>query len=159
LATKLSQSFTLDEFVFSQTAARLGIDNRPTSEHVEAMRALCIEVLQPLRDSLQGPLVISSGFRSPRLNKSVGGAASSQHMKGEAADIVAPSIPVRRLFKRMLELDLPFDQLIHEGSKQSAWVHVSFNPARLRKEIFSATFSAEGVVTYTKLSRTAALAL
>ena len=87
--TPLTKSFTLEELVFSQTAAREGIDNTPAAAHVRAMRALCTNVLQPLRDAVGAPLVVSSGYRSPRLNKFVGGSARSQHMEGKAADVKA----------------------------------------------------------------------
>jgi len=157
--TPLTKSFTLEELVFSQTAAREGIDNTPAAAHVRAMRALCTNVLQPLRDAVGAPLVVSSGYRSSRLNRFVGGSVRSQHMEGKAADVVCFSMDTKKLFKRVLELKLPFDQLIYEGGRESVWVHVSFDPQRDRRSIMTATFPAAGGVLYTKISRRAALKL
>jgi zinc D-Ala-D-Ala carboxypeptidase len=155
--TQLSQSFTLQELVFSQTAARDGIDNTPSVAQVRALRGLCANILQPLRDSVGKPLVVSSGYRCPRLNRAIGGSATSQHMEGRAADIVCFSLDTKKLFKRVLELKLPFDQLIYEGGRQSIWVHVSFDPDRDRRAIMTATFPEAGGVVYEKMSRRAAL--
>ena len=155
--TQLSQSFTLQELVFSQTAARDGIDNTPSAAQVRALRGLCANILQPLRDSVGKPLVVSSGYRCPRLNRAIGGSATSQHMEGRAADIVCFSLDTKKLFKRVLELKLPFDQLIYEGGRQSIWVHVSFDPDRDRRTIMTATFPEAGGVVYEKMSRRAAL--
>ncbi len=157
--TNLSQSFTLQELVFSQTAARDGIDNTPSPAHVRAMRDLCTKILQPLRDSVGMPLVVSSGYRCPRLNRAIGGSVTSQHMEGRAADVVCFGIDTKQLFKRVLELKLPFDQLIYEGGRQSIWVHVSFDPKRHRRTIMTATFPEAGGVVYKKITRRAALKL
>jgi zinc D-Ala-D-Ala carboxypeptidase len=157
--TKLSKSFTLQELIFSQTAAREGIDNTPAPAQVRAMRELCGNVLQPLRDSIGMPLVVSSGYRCARLNKYVGGSVRSQHMEGRAADVVCFGMDTKKLFKHVLELKLPFDQLIYEGGRQSIWVHVSFDPERDRRIIMTATFPDAGGVLYQKMSRTAALKL
>jgi zinc D-Ala-D-Ala carboxypeptidase len=157
--TQLSQSFTLQELVFSQTAARDAIDNTPSAAQVRALRDLCANILQPLRDSVGKPLVVSSGYRCPRLNRAIGGSATSQHMEGRAADIVCFSLDTKKLFKRVLELKLPFDQLIYEGGRESVWVHVSFDPQRDRRSIMTATFPEAGGVLYTKISRRAALKL
>ena len=155
--TQLSQSFTLQELVFSQTAARDGIDNTASAAQVRALRGLCANILQPLRDSVGKPLVVSSGYRCPRLNRAIGGSATSQHMEGRAADIVCFSLDTKKLFKRVLELKLPFDQLIYEGGRQSIWVHVSFDPDRDRRTIMTATFPEAGGVVYQRMSRRAAL--
>lgn len=160
MPTQLSKSFTVEELTFSQTAAREGIDNTPTPEHIRAMRELCSKILQPLRDAIGMPLVISSGYRSPRLNRAVGGSLTSQHMEGKAADVVCFGMETKQLFKRVLELKLPFDQLIYEGGRKSIWVHVSFDPKRKRRRtIMTATFPEAGGVVYQKITRRAALKL
>jgi zinc D-Ala-D-Ala carboxypeptidase len=88
----LSKNFTLTEFTKSQTALRLGIDNTPSEEHLAAAKLLFENVVQPVRDHF-GPTVINSGYRGPALNEAIGGAATSQHCRGEAVDIECPGIP------------------------------------------------------------------
>ena len=150
--TQLSKSFTLQELVFSQTAAREGIDNTPSPAQIRAMRELCTKILQPLRDAVGMPIVVSSGYRSPRLNKFVGGSLRRQHMEGRAADVVCFSLDTKQLFKRVLELKLPFDQLIYEGGRESVWVHVSFDAKRARREIMTAAPSPTPAASCTKRS-------
>ena len=85
---KLSENFTLEELIHSNTAERMGIDNVPKDEKVvENLRSLCLEVLQPLRDYVGAPVHINSGYRCPELNMAVDGVKNSQHCRGEAADI------------------------------------------------------------------------
>lgn len=158
MPTKISEHFTLEEMTFSQTAARDGIDNRPGEREIAALQELCSHILQPLRSALEQPLTVTSGYRSPRLNRAIGGAGTSQHMEGRAADLVCFNMSAKRLFKSVLELKLPFDQLIYEGGKQSIWVHVSFDPSKDRRAILVATFPESGGVNYRKISRKEALA-
>jgi len=76
---KLSTNFTLEELTISQTALRNGIDNTPNKEEIENLKRLCINILQPLRDDFELPLVVSSGFRSKELSSLVGSKITSQH--------------------------------------------------------------------------------
>lgn len=136
---KLSANFTLEEMLESQTARRKGINEQftPPEVVVANLRALCKNILQPLAEAVGKPIKISSGYRCQRLNKSVGGSTTSQHMIGEAADIQAISgMTNKQLFDKIKQLNLPFDQLIWEfgNDKNPAWVHVSFGP-RNRKQI------------------------
>lgn len=122
--------FSVAEFVRSDTADKKGIDNRLPKELLPNIQALVDNVLDPLRESYRKPINVTSGFRCHALNKAVKGSATSDHMKGCAADIVGtPNTPEenRKLFNLIQELGLPFDQLIDE--KNFKWVHVS-----LRKE-------------------------
>lgn len=89
---KLTAHFQLEEFTRSATAIRCGIDNTPNEEQIANLKALCEEVLEPLRQHIGKPVVISSGYRCPKLNAAVGGVSNSQHMKGEAADLRIPSL-------------------------------------------------------------------
>lgn len=115
---KITKNFTLEEMTHSDTALRLRIDNQPDEEAQYALLALCENVLQPLRDRLGKPITINSGYRSIELNKSVGGSGTSQHCKGEAADL---SGDIKGIFTTLIDSSLPFDQLIWENT----WVHIS----------------------------------
>ncbi len=96
---QLSKNFWLAEFTQSQVATRLGISNNPNPHEIAALRQLAENVLQPIRDHFGKPVVINSGFRSPRVNHQIGGAASSQHTRGEAADIEIPGVSNLELAK------------------------------------------------------------
>ena len=137
---QLTENFTLSEFLISQTASRLGIDNTPTQQVVDNLRLLCENILQPLRLAL-GPVVVSSGYRSPLLNKAIGGAANSQHMLGQAADIQIPGIGNDEL-ARFIASQFQFDQVILEfytlGEPDSGWVHVSYNLEGNRRQELTA---------------------
>ena len=123
---KLTKNFSLEEMYRSDTAQRCGIDNKPqTEEVVENLRALCLEVLQPLRDHLGTPVVVSSGYRCKDLNKKVGGVENSQHLKGEAADIKVRDREELIDVMRYIMDETDFDQLIREKSGSTEWVHVS----------------------------------
>ena len=123
---KLTKNFSLEEMYRSETARRCGIDNKPqTEEVVENLKALCLEVLQPLRDHLGKPVVVSSGYRCKDLNKKVGGVENSQHLKGEAADIKVSGKEELIDVMRYIMDQTDFDQLIREKSGTTEWVHVS----------------------------------
>ena len=124
---KLSKNFSLEEMLSSDTARRCGIDNKPQSEEVvENLRALCLEVLQPLRDHLGRPVTITSGYRCKELNKRVGGVRNSQHLKGEAADIRVKNREELIEMMKFLMDETQFDQLIWEKAGATEWVHVSY---------------------------------
>jgi zinc D-Ala-D-Ala carboxypeptidase len=158
MPTLLSPNFTLEELTFSQTAARQGIINTPDAQQIEALRELCTKVLQPLRDALGLPITVSSGFRCPELNRAVQGAADSQHLLGQAADLQCFSLAPAEFFRRAVAMSLPFDQLIYEGSPHTVWVHISYSPAA-RGEILRATFPPAGGVAYNGLTRDQAATL
>ena len=116
--------FTLDELAHSNVARTKRIDNTPNEQQKKALVALVDNVLDPLRDLFGKPVLVSSGFRSNDLNRAVGGAATSQHMKGEAADIYTGTKEGNKKLFELIRDNLPFDQLIDE--KDFSWVHVSF---------------------------------
>ena len=122
----LSKSFTLEEFTKSPTALRMGIVNLPTEKHIENMKTLCKLVLQPLRDYYGKPIYINSGYRNEVLNIRIGGSKTSQHCKGEAADLDVGE-DNSKLFYYIKE-HLEFDQLIWEYGNElnPDWVHVSY---------------------------------
>lgn len=142
----------MDEFTVSQTAARRGIPNTPGQLEELAIRALCKEILDPLEDELQTKLgksiVINSGYRSPKVNRAVGGAKNSQHTKGEAVDLIVPGCSVELVVALIQQLNLPFDQLINEFG---SWVHVSFKLSGSRREVLKARKSGRKVI-YTKVA-------
>lgn len=146
----ITRNFTLEELLRSATASRLGIENTPSVSVLSNLTQLCKRILQPLRDAYGKPIIVTSGYRSPELNKAIGGAKNSQHMRGQAADIKG-STPLllpnngegkptsgsicqenRRLFDLIRQLNLPFDQLIDE--KNYSWIHVSFSD-KPRKQV------------------------
>jgi len=140
---QLSQNFTLAEFVRSETADRFRLDNTQViTEHLDNLKALCTQVLQPLRDAIGSPLRINSGFRSAEVNDRLGGARGSQHLYGEAADIECLAVDNLQLAHRIVELGLPFDQLILEFYKhpdpRSGWVHVSHSRKINRGQVLTA---------------------
>lgn len=126
--------FTIAELCRSNTADRLGVNNRCKQEHVTALIALVDNVLDPLREWYGKPLVVSSGYRCPELNKAVKGSATSQHMTGEAVDIDTGDRQQNKLLFEYIKKNLPFDQLIDESN--FAWVHVSFRAdGKNRKQV------------------------
>lgn len=122
----LSEHFTLEELTASQEAARSALRNEPNDVQVEALRALCERVLEPLRARVKRPIVVSSGYRSKSLNTRIGGSPGSQHCKGEAADIIVPGMEVADVVGLIRAMRLPFDQVIDEFA---SWVHVSHSVA------------------------------
>lgn len=148
---KLSPHFTLEEMIKSQAGDRAGIDNMPPPACREALRALCVNVLEPIRERF-GPVVVTSGYRGPELNRMVGSSSSSQHLKGEAADIEVPGMSNGDL-ARWIEKHLEYDQLILEcyklGVPSSGWVHVSYKDhTPNRKQELTATV-VNGKMAYT----------
>lgn len=129
---KLTKNFTLEELVFSITANNHGINNTPSAEARACLKRLAVEILQPIRDAWGKPIVISSGYRCPKLNAIVGGVKNSQHILGQAADIKASNPgengKLHALIKRMVKNgQIKVGQLIWEyGNKTNPkWVHVS----------------------------------
>ncbi len=158
---QLSKFFTLAELTHSDTATRHGIANLPDEPALQHLKTLCALVLDPLREAVQSSVKVSSGYRGPALNARIGGAKKSQHMEGKAADIQSSRVSVLDLFKTVVRLKLPFDQVIFEAkNRNTKWVHVSHDPARARGEILVAQFSADGrSVRYRSISAREALDL
>lgn len=128
--------FTIAELCKSDTADRAGISNKCTKEHVVNLTALVNNVLDPLREAYGKPIVVNSGYRCEALNKKVGGAKTSDHVRGMAADITGGNPKEnKRLFYLIQELRLPFTQLIDE--KGFAWVHVSYDANNLKRQILA----------------------
>jgi hypothetical protein len=144
---QITKNFRMSEFLFSSTAVRLGIDNTPSASVVATLTNVLIPGMQMVRDLLDQPVRITSGYRSPALNTAVRGSRNSDHMSGHACDFISPMFGTPRAVTRHLlgyMAEVKFDQLIWEG----AWVHISFGPRR-RNEVLTAHFRPDGV-TYTQ---------
>ena len=145
---RLSKNFALSEMVKSATAERLNVDNSPSDIHLVNLTHLVIHILQPVRDEF-GVITINSGYRSPSLNAKVGGAKTSQHCNGQAADFESFSTPNPDLAKWIAN-NLEFDQLIlefYDGiNPNSGWVHCSYNLMGNRKKILTALKTGGKVV-------------
>jgi hypothetical protein len=120
--TQLSDHFSLEELTFSEAALRKGINNMPSVDAQMSLSRLCMLALEPARDILKVPLHINSGYRSPKINKLIGGAKNSSHMIGLAADIVPIGIPLHNAFDALRTNLKGWDQLIIECG---TWIHVS----------------------------------
>lgn len=129
--------FTIKELTKSSTAEAKGIDNTPTPEVERNLTALVDNILDGVREIYGKPITVNSGYRCPELNKAVGGSATSDHVKGFAADITCSNKKENAILFDIIKNTFIFDQLIWEkGNDQYPdWVHVSFNPNRQRKQI------------------------
>ena len=135
----LSKNFTLQEFTKSVSAIRNDIDNSPNAEHIRNIQLLVKYVLQPLREGLNKPIRITSGYRSESLNKLIKGSKKSQHCKGQAADLqfkVDGVMDNKAIWDKVIELGLPFDQMINEFNY--SWIHISYNHEYNRKSLLEA---------------------
>lgn len=137
MTVQLSPNFTLAELTVTNT----GLDNQPSwQEHntiVNRLQQLAVRVLQKVRDRF-GPTKVNSAFRNEQVNKKVGGVPSSQHRKGEAADIEVPGVDNLEVARWMAH-NLTFDQLILEDyvGGNSGWIHVSYRAGKNRKQVFT----------------------
>ena len=135
---RLSPHFRLEEMMRSQTATRMGISNMPSDNEVDNLKALCRNVLEPVRTRYRVAFSPSSGYRSPALNAAIGGSSRSQHCKGEAADFEIPHVSNWQV-ARWIENNLLFDQLILEHyvdtDPNSGWIHVSYSRGANRMEV------------------------
>ena len=126
--------FSFQEMERSDTAVRYAIDNTIPESLKNNVAGLVDNVLDPLREAWGRPLAVSSGYRCPALNKAVGGSATSHHLRGMAADITTGNnADNRRLFQLIINLKLPFTQLIDE--RDFSWVHVSYDPANVKRQV------------------------
>ena len=150
MAKYLSKNFTLEEFIASNTAKRNGIDNgaHVTPQIEKSLANLAINALQPVRDKLGFAMTITSGFRCAKLNALVGGSKTSQHPKGEAADIQCFTNgkfdlkKTRAVFAALSETDV--DQLLYErDSRGSIWVHVSYVSTKKNRHMIRDNYFAK----------------
>ena len=146
MGQRLTANFTLAEL----TKTRFDLDNTPSPHVVQNLQLLAEKVLQPLRDAV-GPVNVTSGYRSKLVNQAVNGARNSDHLYGYAADLQSPDGNHRKLYD-WLKSNAMFTQLIYEfgNDTQPQWVHVSYNPKDLKREILRARNVGKRV-TYSRL--------
>ena len=147
---RLSKNLTLREAIKSNTATRLGIDNTPEEWEIHNLRAVAENVFQPVRDHFGVPIAVSSGYRSKKLNRAIGGSKYSQHVIGEALDLDADvygKVTNAEIFN-YIKNNLEWDQMIWEfgDDEEPNWVHVSYKESgRNRKQIKRAYRDEKGV--------------
>lgn len=138
---KLSENFSLAELTKSETAIRKGIDNTADEIIIGHLQALVDNVLQPVRDKF-GSVKVTSGYRSPLLNSSIGGSKVSQHCYGFAADFEVTGMDNKELAIWIRD-NLKFTQLIlefyTEGDPNSGWVHCAYDAKDLKQQVLTAT--------------------
>ncbi|MBK6963271.1 MAG: peptidase M15A [Bacteroidales bacterium] len=147
---QFTKNFSLYELLLTSNRKFDEEQYNPPQAIIESLRALSVNILQPLRDALGSPVNLNSGYRCPSLNTAIKGSKNSQHMTGQAADIVDHNHGNEFLFKKIKELNLPFDQLINEFDYR--WVHVSYDPSRNRRQILKAVKDAAGKTIYLPFS-------
>lgn len=146
----LSAHVTIEEFERSDAAIRHGISNKMTEFDIERAKELCENVFEPIRAHVGKPIKINSGFRSPAVNKRIGGAKNSQHVLGEAIDL---DLKDRVLFEWILD-NIEFDQLIYEGGNDTKadWFHISYRKGRNRRQALRMVKKG-GITSYIPYSR------
>ena len=122
---KLTEHFDYEELISSDTAKLGGIYNVPDDRQAACLALLSVEVLEPARQAYGKPIRVTSGYRSERLNKAVGGKPNSQHLRGQAADLQADNL--ERLYD-IIQAQGNYDQLLLESNGKIKWIHVSYNP-------------------------------
>lgn len=138
---KLTENFSLAEMTKSETALRKGLDNTPGEQEIANLKLLAEKVLQPVRNHYGKGVKVNSGFRHPDVNAAVGGSRTSDHCKGQAADIEIPGVANADLAEWIKD-NCEFRQLILEfytpGIPDSGWVHVSYVEGDNKKQVMTA---------------------
>lgn len=127
-------NFSISELIKSDIAKNAGIDNTPSIAQIDNLLNLIFYCLQPIRDKLKKPMIITSGFRCEKLNShpQINGAKNSQHLTGCAADFHVPGLTVNQTIDFIVKSGIEYDQLINEYNR---WVHISFVKNKNRKQI------------------------
>ncbi len=138
-------------FTWSElTTTSRNVDNTPTPEAADNLRALCAQLLDPLRERVGRSLRVNSGYRSPEVNALVGGSRTSQHMTGEAVDLQPPPGYTSKQFAQyVLDSGLPVDQVIWYDVARGGHTHVSFSRTRNRRQTLHAPAGSTGYEPWT----------
>jgi len=151
---RLSPNFTLDELTFSEIAQRKGIPNKPNVQQIEALRVLCMNILQPVRDHFKLPVSVSSGFRTIGLCLAIGSSAKSQHTRGEAADFEIFGVHNKDVSDWIVK-NLDYDQCILEfwdpKDPNSGWIHCSYTLERMNRKEYLWANKENGKIVYTPI--------
>lgn len=138
------KDFTINEFIKSNTADKLCIDNTPNDIVISHINELITNILQPLRDAWGKPIIITSGYRCRALNNAVGGVSNSSHLTGYAADCICDNIAefnefVQFIKRFVIDNNIKFDQIIIERKNNKSWVHISIrrNNGQQRQSLFT----------------------
>lgn len=128
----MALNFKISELIHSDTALKNGISNTPDTNSLDNMLELIVNCLQPIRNKLGKPMIITSGYRNSKVNKLVGGAATSQHTKGQAADFTVNGMQPAKVVEFIKNSGIEYDQLINEYNQ---WTHISYNKGHNRNQI------------------------
>lgn len=127
-------NFTMSELLKSEVAEKYNISNIPDKEALDNMLLLIVDCLQPIREYIGKPMIISSGYRSPRLNGHplINGNPNSQHCKGQAVDFTVKGMTPKQIIEKIVASGIEFDQALNE---KNCWVHLSYNKGKNRKQV------------------------
>lgn len=127
----MNLNFSISELVHSDNAIKAGIDNTPTIKEIDNLLNLIFYCLQPIRDKLKKPMIITSGYRNMKVNFLAGGAINSGHLKGTCADFVVKGMSIEQVYQFIKKSGIKYTQLIQEKGK---WIHIQYNPTSLKCE-------------------------
>lgn len=146
-SVQISRDFKLGEFYLSYQARINNIDNTPPDWVIENIKTMTKNLLQPFRDYIDRPILITSGYRCEKLNKIVGGSPTSRHMLGLAVDIRVAGLDPANVIEKLVESKLPFDKAINEFN---SWTHISYDLNYNRQMTFYASINKDGEVIYVR---------
>lgn len=127
-------NFSISELIHSDNAIKAGIDNTPSIKEIDNLLNLIFYCLQPVRDKLKRPMIITSGYRNMKVNFLAGGAINSGHLKGTCADFVVKGVTVQELFNFICNSGINFTQLIEEHKGNTSWIHIEYDKQNLKKD-------------------------
>lgn len=128
-------NFKMSELIHSETSIKHNINNMPDINSLDNMLNLIVFCLQPIREKINKPIIITSGYRNQQVNKLVGGANNSHHTTGKAVDFIVNGMTPAQIVDLIRKSGIKFTQLIEEHSKTSNWVHISYDKSNLKNEV------------------------